>query len=85
MNPRRFTSLFKVVCLTFLLAAAYVGISSNLTHASTGTQTQTAAKPVGVGEAAPDFTLVDHHGTKLTLSDSKGKSPVVLVFYRGYW
>ena len=48
-------------------------------------QTQSVAKPVGIGEAAPDFTLVDHHGTKVTLSDSKGKSPVVLVFYRGYW
>lgn len=48
-------------------------------------QTQTVAKPLGIGEAAPDFTLVDHHGTKVTLSDAKGKSPVVLVFYRGYW
>lgn len=48
-------------------------------------QTQSVAKPVGIGEPAPDFTLVDHHGTKVTLSDSKGKSPVVLVFYRGYW
>jgi len=48
-------------------------------------KTQIVPKPVGIGEAAPDFTLVDHHGTKVTLSDSKGKSPVVLVFYRGYW
>ena len=48
-------------------------------------QTQTVTKPVGIGEAAPDFTLVDHHGNKVRLSDSKGKSPVVLVFYRGYW
>ena len=91
MNPYRFTALFRVVCLIFLVAAVYVGISSNLSHASapaetsTNTQTQTVAKPVGIGEAAPDFTLVDHHGTKLTLSDSKGKAPVVLVFYRGYW
>jgi len=91
MNPRRFTSPFRVVYLILLLATVYVDISSNLTHASapaersTNTQTQTVAKPVGIGEVAPDFTLVDHHGTKLTLSDSKGKSPVVLVFYRGYW
>ena len=48
-------------------------------------QTQSAAKPVGVGETAPDFTLVDQHGRKVTLSEHKGKSPVVLVFYRGYW
>lgn len=46
---------------------------------------QTATKPLGVGVAAPDFTLTDHHGRKVTLSDSKNKNPVVLVFYRGYW
>ena len=48
-------------------------------------QAQASTKPVGIGEAAPDFTLVDHHGSKVTLSDSKNKNPVVLVFYRGYW
>lgn len=41
--------------------------------------------PVAVGEVAPDFTLEDQNGNKLTLSDARGKSPVVLVFYRGYW
>lgn len=43
------------------------------------------SKPLAVGQTAPDFTLVDHLGKKVTLSESKGKSPVVLVFYRGYW
>jgi cytochrome oxidase Cu insertion factor (SCO1/SenC/PrrC family) len=47
-------------------------------------QTQRST-PLGVGEVAPDFTLVDHHGQKTTLSKSRGESPVVLVFYRGYW
>ena len=41
--------------------------------------------PIAVGEVAPDFTLEDQSGQKVTLSDSRGKSPVVLVFYRGYW
>lgn len=41
--------------------------------------------PVAVGEVAPDFTLEDQNGHKVTLSDARGKSPVVLVFYRGYW
>lgn len=52
---------------------------------ATTAQAQTNTKPLAVGQAAPDFTLVDHHGKKVTLSESKGKSPVVLVFYRGYW
>lgn len=41
--------------------------------------------PVAVGEVAPDFTLENQNHNKVTLSDARGKSPVVLVFYRGYW
>lgn len=41
--------------------------------------------PISVGEVAPDFTLEDQDGHRVTLSDVRGKSPVVLVFYRGYW
>ena len=41
--------------------------------------------PIAVGEVAPDFTLQNQSGQKVTLSDVRGKSPVVLVFYRGYW
>jgi len=40
---------------------------------------------IGVGDVAPDFTLEDQNRNKVTLSDARGKSPVVLVFYRGYW
>jgi cytochrome oxidase Cu insertion factor (SCO1/SenC/PrrC family) len=38
-----------------------------------------------VGERAPDFTLPDAGGRPVTLADFRGKKPVVLVFYRGYW
>ena len=38
-----------------------------------------------VGEPAPDFTLPDAAGRPVTLADYRGKKPVVLVFYRGYW
>ena len=41
--------------------------------------------PVAVGDTAPDFTLEDQNGSKVTLSDSRNKNPVVLVFYRAYW
>lgn len=34
-----------------------------------------------VGELAPDFTLTNQHGESITLSDFRGKKPVVLVFY----
>ena len=41
--------------------------------------------PVAIGEVAPEFRLADQNGHTVTLSDARGKTPVVLVFYRGYW
>jgi hypothetical protein len=38
-----------------------------------------------VGERAPDFTLPDATGRPVSLADYRGKKPVVIVFYRGYW
>lgn len=67
----------RIFVLAFSIVAVFVGAAN--------VQAQASTKPVGIGETAPDFTLVDHHGGKVTLSDSRGKNPVVLVFYRGYW
>jgi len=67
--------MHRIFLLTFLIILALVN----------ATRAQTRTKPLAVGETAPDFTLVDHHGQKVMLSESKGKNPVVLVFYRGYW
>jgi cytochrome oxidase Cu insertion factor (SCO1/SenC/PrrC family) len=47
--------------------------------------TSQRSSPIGVGEIAPDFTLEDQNRNKVTLSDARGKSTVVLVLYRGYW
>jgi cytochrome oxidase Cu insertion factor (SCO1/SenC/PrrC family) len=63
----------------FLLIA--IGLCANAQSAVYGQRTD----PVAVGEVAPDFTLQDQSGHKVTLADARGKSPVVLVFYRGYW
>jgi hypothetical protein len=41
--------------------------------------------PLRVGQPAPDFTLSDATGRPVSLADYRGKKPVVLVFYRGYW
>jgi cytochrome oxidase Cu insertion factor (SCO1/SenC/PrrC family) len=42
-------------------------------------------KPIDIGDVAPNFTLEDQNKTQVTLADARQKSPVVLVFYRGYW
>lgn len=44
---------------------------------------RSATDPVKAGDIAPDFSLMDDSGKSITLS--KIKRPVVLVFYRGYW
>ena len=38
-----------------------------------------------IGEPPPDFTLPDAAGRPVSLADFRGKKPVILVFYRGYW
>ncbi len=38
-----------------------------------------------VGDKAPDFTLPSHLGTKVTLSDFRGKKNVVVAFYPLDW
>jgi peroxiredoxin len=37
--------------------------------------------PLKVGDEAPNFTLGSTAGAKVTLSDFKGKNPVVLAFF----
>lgn len=36
---------------------------------------------VKVGDMAPDFTLTDQNGNKVSLKDFKGKKNVALAFY----
>src|SRR2546426_8834487 len=40
-----------------------------------------ADSPPPVGSEAPDFTVMDHHGEQVSLSDYRGKENVVLYFY----
>ena len=48
--------------------------------ASTG-----AAIKLKVGDKAPDFGLPNGDGKLVLLADYISRSPVVLVFYRGFW
>jgi hypothetical protein len=44
-----------------------------------------APTALALGEPAPDFTLIDAAGRRVSLADYRDKKPVLLVFYRGYW
>jgi len=44
-----------------------------------------AGRAINAGDIAPDFTLPDAGGGKVTLSELLRNGPVVLSFYRGGW
>ncbi len=68
-------SFFQTIVLMSLAMAAL----------SQSPTTTVRSAPVAIGDMAPDFALEDQNKNKVTLSDACGKSPAVLVFYRGYW
>ena len=44
-----------------------------------------AARVFGLGDSAPDFSLVATSGQNISLRDVVSRGPVVLTFYRGSW
>lgn len=50
-----------------------------------GARVPDAPTALRVGEPPPDFTLPDAAGRPVSLAEYRGRTPVVLVFYRGYW
>ncbi|MGE7115085.1 peroxiredoxin-like family protein [Lysinibacillus sp. NPDC047702] len=48
-------------------------------------RTSDSGRGLIAGAKAPDFTLVNSTGQKITLSEEIVKGPVVLIFYRGIW
>ncbi len=74
---------FAIVTFAFLTLAC--GLGQTASNQSPAAQSGSRKDAVAVGEVAPDFTLEDQNRNKVTLSESRDKSPVVLVFYRGYW
>jgi peroxiredoxin len=40
---------------------------------------------LSIGERFPDLELPDHDKKKVRISVLAGKSPLIVIFYRGYW
>jgi cytochrome oxidase Cu insertion factor (SCO1/SenC/PrrC family) len=76
------TTELRMLLLT--LVACFSVMLTGISHATVEAVLQRVT-PVAVGETAPDFTLENQSGQKFSLSESRGKNPVVLAFYRGYW
>jgi len=59
-------------------------VAATVTAAATPTTAAAVTDPAEAADGqAPDFTLDSAQGSPVTLSDYRGKSYVVLVFYRG--
>ena len=74
----------RIAQLVVLLLGAVFLVQAQQTAPATTQQTAPPAAPktfLKVGQPAPDFTLPDTTGKKITLSDFKGKKNVVLAFY----
>lgn len=68
-----------------MLIALVVCAAAPLRAAAAETAAPRSA-PIGAGDLAPDFTLLDQDGRSHTLSGELAKQDaVVLVFYRGHW
>lgn len=78
--PKFVFVFFSVVMFGTLLCHPSERLSARQNTASANRTT-----PVEVGRKAPDFSLQDQDGQPVKLSALRGKSLVVLVFYRGSW
>ena len=65
MHMRRWISMLMIVLVSVALLFSNVG----------------DVMALKVGDKAPDFTLPSTTGEKITLSQFRGKKPVVLFFY----
>jgi cytochrome oxidase Cu insertion factor (SCO1/SenC/PrrC family) len=65
----------KQMFLAVLLAASFLPSLHAADQAAPPTPT------VKVGDVAPDFTLTDQNGNKVSLHEFKGKKSVALAFY----
>lgn len=75
-------------CLITVFVAIFFSIS--VAYGQLGPKDGVNLKPIDldrvkVGDAAPDFTLETMDGTRISLSDFRGKKNVLLVFYHGHW
>jgi cytochrome oxidase Cu insertion factor (SCO1/SenC/PrrC family) len=72
------------------LITLMISLCISAAYAQLGPKDGTNLKPtdlerIKAGDTAPDYTLENMDGTRITLSDFRGKKNVVLVFYRGHW
>lgn len=56
-------------------------VAASLTPGFAASPEKVPAPKIKVGDVAPDFTLEDQNGKKVSLHDFRGKKNVALAFY----
>ena len=79
----------KLVIGTLFLVGSCITASAQSGQSPLAPPKLSAPSPSGtslkVGAKAPDFALPNGDGKLVTLSEYTQRSPVVVVFYRGFW
>jgi cytochrome oxidase Cu insertion factor (SCO1/SenC/PrrC family) len=79
-----------MVKIVVLAVSLLVVLTSSIAYAQLGPKDRANLKPtdlerVKVGDTAPDFTLENMDGNRISLSGFRDNKNVILVFYRGQW
>ena len=69
------------MCALVAAVAIIFSAAGNAQQGAMPNAPQQLVTNVKIGDPAPDFTLPDHTGKQVKLSDFKGKKNVVLSFY----
>ncbi len=73
------------ISLLLLLGLSGAAVAQE-TKVATPTPTAVGvAAALKVGQTAPDFTLEDVEGHKVSLADTRGQAPTLIYFFRGWW
>lgn len=68
---------------SLIVAVAVLGVAGFFNFVAA--RVPVASTAFVVGRPAPELTLPDAAGRPVSLAEYRGKKPVVLIFYRGYW
>lgn len=75
--------IFGVSLLLLLgLSGAAAAQETKVANPAAGAGVAAALK---IGQVAPDFTLEDVQGHKVSLAETRGQTPTLLYFFRGWW
>jgi AhpC/TSA family len=85
MLSRPVTNMKIKLAAALLLFLIALSCSNSKLNSELDAELQPRNEPVKIGEMAPNFTLEDQNGQKVTLSALRGSAPTVLAFYRGNW